>query len=188
MRAMIVRMAIDSFLIAAVLLLGVALFTAWNGGGNYPRFAAMLCAALATAYLTGVPGLAAAAGLIALPLSGAALGLSAFARTGRRLPQLPATLVLAGALGGGIAALFTGAVMAALLPLAAGGIAMLIAYLRHGAIIPALSGFLIVAAASAGISDGLGAASLGLLAAGLFGAGFQKRLSSRRADLSVSMP
>src|SRR5690349_6401227 len=119
-------MAIDSSLIAAFLLLSVALFTACSGAGNYLRFAAMLSAALAAACLSREPGLSAAAGLIALPLPGAALGLSALARAGRRLPQLPATLALAGALGAGLGALFTGAVMAALLPLALGGVAMTI--------------------------------------------------------------
>lgn len=182
-------MAPDSVaLISAVLLLGVALFTAWNGGGNYLRFAAMLCAAVAAAYLSRLPGLAAAAALLALPMTGAALALSALAHAGARLPQLPATLVLAGALGAGLAALLTGTAMAALLPLALGGVAMAIANLRGGAPVAALSGFLIVAASCAGISDGLGAASLGLLAAGLFGSNLQKRVSSRRADLSAGLP
>lgn len=174
--------------ISALLLLGVALFTAWNGSGNYLRFAAMLFAALAAAYLSHLPGLAAAAGLIALPLAGAALGLSALARAGIRLPQLPATLTLAAALASGLAALLGGVVMAALLPLALGGVAILIANLRRGAFIAALPGILIVAAASAAISDGLGTASLSLLAAGLFGATLQKRVSSRRADFSAGMP
>jgi hypothetical protein len=181
-------MAIDSSLIAALLLLGVALLTAWSGSGNYLRFAAMLCAALAAAWLTGIPGLAAAAGLIVLPLAGAALGLSALARAGQRMPQLPATLVLAGTLGSGLAALLMGVVMAALLPLALGGLVMSIAGLRRGARRSAMAGFLILAAAAAGVSDGLGAASLSLLAAGLFGAGLQKRLSSRRGDLSSALP
>ena len=175
-------------LIAALLLLAVALFTAWSGGGNYLRFAAMLLAALAAAWLSRLPGLAAAAALIALPLAGAALGLSALARGGARLPQLPATLVLAGALGAGLAALFTGTVMAALLPLALGGGAMVLTNLRSGALLAALSGVLIVAAASAGLSDGLGAASFSLLSAGLFGATFQKRVSTRRGDFSVGAP
>lgn len=178
----------DSSLIAAVLLLGTALFTAVSGGGNYLRFAAMLLAALAAAYLSRQPGLAAAAGLIALPLSGAALGLSALARAGTKLPQLPATLALAGALASGLGALFTGTVMAALLPLALGGIAMIAASLKSGAGIAAMAGFLILCAACAGISDGLGAASLSLLAAGLFGANIQKRVSNRRADFSPRMP
>jgi hypothetical protein len=166
----------------------VALFTAWSGRGNYLRFAAILCAALAAGYLTAIPGLAAAVGLIALPLSGVALGLSALARAGTRLPQLPATLVLAGALGAGIAALFTGAVMAALLALAAGGIAIIIGCLKSRALVASLSGFLVVAAAASGVSEGLGAASLSLLAAGLFGAGIQKRVSSRPAEFSMRLP
>lgn len=182
-------MPVDSVaLISAVLLLGVALFTAVSGGGNYLRFAAMLLAAPAAAYLSRQPGLAAAAGLIALPLSGAALGLSALARAGTKLPQLPATLVLAGALACGLGALFTGTVMAALLPLALGGIAMSAAGLKDGFSLPAMAGFLILCAAGAGISDGLGAASLSLLAAGLFGANLQKRVSSRRADFSAGTP
>jgi hypothetical protein len=181
-------MAIDSSLIAAVLLLGTALFTAVGGGGNYLRFAAMLLAALAAACLSRQPGLAAAAGLIALPLSGAALGLCALARAGARLPQLPATLLLAGALACGLGALFTGTVMAALLPLALGGIAMIAASLKGGVAIAAMAGFLVLGAACAGLSDGLGAASLSLLAAGLFGANLQKRVSSRRADFSAGMP
>jgi hypothetical protein len=165
------RMPVDSVaLVSAVLLLGVALFTAVSGGGNYLRFAAMLLAAVAAAYLSRQPGLAAAAGLIALPLSGAALGLSALARAGTRLPQLPATLLLAGALACGLGALFTGTVMAALLPLAFGGIAMTAASLKNGFSLAAMAGFLVLCAACAALSDGLGAASLSLLAAGLFGA------------------
>lgn len=174
-------------LLAAILLLGTALFTAVHGG-NYLRFAAMLLAAVAAAYLSRQPGLAAAAGLIALPLAGAALGLSALARAGVKLPQLPATLVLAGAFASGLGALFTGTVMAALLPLALGGIAMTAASLKDGFSLAAMAGFLILCAAAAGFSDGLGAASLSLLAAGLFGANIQKRVSSRRADFSPRMP
>ena len=181
-------MAIDSSLIAAFLLLGVALFAAWSGAGNYLRFAAMLCAALAAACLSRQPDLAAAAGLIVLPMTGAALGLSALARAGRKLPQLPATLALAGALGAGLGALFTATVMAALLPLALGGVAMTIAGMRCGAIVPALSGFLVLGCACAAVSDGLGAASFGMLGAGLFGACFQRRVSSRPADLSSALP
>jgi hypothetical protein len=181
-------MAIDSSLIAALLLLGVALFTAWTGAGNYLRFAAMLCAALAAACLSRQPGLAAAAGLIVLPLTGAALGLSVLARAGRKLPQLPATLALAGAFGGGLAALFSGAVMAALLPLALGGVTIVIVCLRSGAFVASVSGLLVAAAAASGVSEGPGAACLSLLAAGLFGAGLQKRVSSRRADLSSALP
>lgn len=170
MRAHDGRMSADSAaLLSAVLLLGVALFTA-TGGGNYQRFAAMLLAALAAAYLSRQPGLAAAAGLIALPLSGAALGLSALARAGAKLPQLPATLVLAAALACGLGALFTGTVMAALLPLALGGVAMIAANLKHGIGMAAMAGLLILCAACAAISDGLGTASMSLLAAGLFGA------------------
>lgn len=181
-------MAIDSSFVAAVVLLGVALFAAVAGHGNYLRFAAMLCAALAAAFLARVPGLAAAAALIALPLSGAALGLSALARAHRPVPPLLASLALASALVAGLGALFTGLVTASLLPLALGGIGAGFAGLQRKSLIAVSAGFLLAAAACAGWSDGLGAASLSLLAAGLLGVAIQKRVSSRPAQLSLRLP
>jgi hypothetical protein len=112
---------LDSTLAAAAILLIVTLFAGRPGTGNYLRFAAILLAALALAALSDIRGLASAAALIVLPLSGAAMGLSALARTRRRAPQLVAACALASALTAGLFALFTGLVTAALLPLALGG-------------------------------------------------------------------
>ena len=63
---------------------------------------------------------------------------------------------LAAALFAGLFALFTGVVTAALLPLAFGGVAMLLS----GRIFTMLPGLLLLAAACAGLSAGLGAALL----------------------------
>jgi hypothetical protein len=167
----------DSTLIAAFLLLGAALFASRPGTGNYLRFAAILCAALAAALVSGVTGLAPAAAFVALPLTGAALGLSALARTRRRAAPLMASMALAAAFTAGLFAFFTATATAALLPLALGGVAMM----ASGRIFAMLAGLLLLASACAGWSAGLSAPLLTLLAASLFGAGRYRRVSSRRA-------
>ncbi len=83
---------------------------------------------------------------------------------------------LAAALFAGLFALFTGVVTAALLPLAFGGVAMLLS----GRIFTMLPGLLLLAAACAGLSAGLGAALLSLLAAALFGAAQPARVEQAR--------
>jgi hypothetical protein len=175
---------LDSTLAAAAILLIVTLFAGRPGTGNYLRFAAILLAALALAALSDIRGLASAAALIVLPLSGAAMGLSALARTRRRAPQLVAACALASALTAGLFALFTGLVTAALLPLALGGAAML----ATGRIFSMLSGLLLVAAACAGWGGGVGAPLLGLLAASLYGAGLYRRVSSKRGSAAPASP
>ncbi len=163
----------DATLIAAILLLGAALFAGRTGTGNYLRFAAILCAALALAVLSRVGGLAAAAALVALPLAGAALGLSALARAGRKCPPLLAAFALAAALFAGLATIFIGTVTPVLVPLAFGGVAMMLS----GRIIFIASGLLLLAAASAGLSEGLGAGLLAFVAVSLLGAGLYRRVS-----------
>lgn len=175
----------DPILIAAMLLLGASLFAGRSGTGDYLRFAAMLSSALALAVLSRVEGLAAAAALVTLPLAGAALGLSALARVGRRSPPLLACLLLALALASGLSALFTGMAAAALLPLALGGLAMLLA---AGRPVTMLSGLLLLAASSAGLGEGMGAGLLALLAAALTGAGLYRRVSSRTAFFVSAAP
>lgn len=174
----------DPILIAAMLLLGASLFAGRSGTGDYLRFAAMLSSALALAVLSRVEGLAAAAALVTLPLAGAALGLSALARAGRRSPPLLACLLLALALASGLSALFTGMAAPALLPLALGGLAMLLA----GRPVTMLSGLLLLAASSAGLGEGMGAGLLALLAAALTGAGLYRRVSSRTAFFVAAAP
>jgi hypothetical protein len=177
-------MVFDSTVAASLLLIAAAVFSARPGTGNYLRFAAILCAALAAALLSRVAGLGAAAALVALPLAGAALGLSALARTRRRAPPLAASMALAASLTAGLFAFFTGMVTAALLPLALGGVAMLLS----GRVFAMLSGLLLLAAACAGLSAGLDAALLSLLAASLFGAGLYRRVSSRGAGPASPAP
>ena len=173
----------DPLVVSAVLLLVAALFAGRPGTGNYLRFAAILCAALALAVLSRIEALAAATALVALPLAGVALGLSALARAGRKLPPLLASIALAGALLAGLVAFFTGSVMPVLLPLALGGVAMLVS----GRIFAMLSGALLLAAASAGLAAGLEAGLLSLLAAALLGAGLYRR-ASRMMPLAPAAP
>jgi hypothetical protein len=178
----------SSLLIAAALLLGASVF-AWRAGPHdYLRFAAILFAALAVAAVlqSGVPGLAPAladaVALIVMPLGGAALGLFAVARFAKPLPPLAATAALAASLCGGIAALVTGDPLAALLPLALAGVAIVFAALYRLAPVAALSGGLLFAGACAFAGDGAGRAALSLFAAGLFGLSAQRLSSSSRAE------
>jgi hypothetical protein len=176
-------------MIAALLLLAVALSA--GRGSAYLRFAAMLFAALALGCCAQiqVPGLGRAVALIILPLGGATLGLFALARFGRKLPALPATLLLAASLACGLGALLLDdAAILALVPLALGGLAVIFASLHRMALIAAFSGMLLFAGACAFTIAGTSAATLSLLAAALFGLSVQTFSSNRPADFSVSMP
>ena len=135
-----------------------------------------------------VPGLDHAVALMILPLGGATLGLFALARFGRKLPALPATLLLGSSLACGIGALLGGSAIIALLPLALGGVAVIFASLHRMALIAALSGMLLFAAACAFTIAGTSAATISLLAAALFGLSVQTFSSKRRADFSVGIP
>jgi hypothetical protein len=178
-------MALDSTLIAAVLLLGASLYAAIAGAGVYLRFAAILCAALALAVLAQIvlPGFAAAAALPVLPLAGAGLSLCVVARLLRPLPPLPATLVLVLALGCGIASLFGAALLFALLPLLLGGLVATVAALHRAAVTGVLAGVLLMASACAFAAAGLTLPGLALLSASLAGFAIQTRASNRRASL-----
>ena len=178
----------DPDIIAALLLLAVALLA--GRGGAYLRFAAMLFAALALACCAQiyVPGLDHAVALMILPLGGATLGLFALARFGRKLPALPATLLLTASLACGLGALLEGTAILALIPLALGSLAVIFASLHRMALIAAFSGMLLFAAACAFTIAGTSVATLSLLTAALFGLSVQTFSSNRRADFSVSLP
>ena len=169
----------EPLLIAAVMLLAAALFAGRSGTGNYLRFAAILCAALAVALLSPLEGLAVAAAMFALPLVGVALGLSALARMRRPAPALVASLALAAALACGLGAIFTATVTPVIAPLALGGVVMMISARP----VLMLSGVLLLAAASAGLGEGLGAGLVSLLAAALLGAGLYSRVSRTAPSL-----
>jgi len=185
----------DSPLIAAALLLGAALYAALAGTGVYLRFAAMLCAALAAALLAALllpgffdPRLAAAVALPVLPLAGVSLGLCAIARCLRPMPALPATLALAAALAGGIAALFGAGLLFALLPLLLAGVAVMVAALHRAAFSLLLAGALLMAAASAFLARGVTLPGVMLLAAALAGFAVQTRASNSRAAFGSAAP
>jgi hypothetical protein len=177
-----------SDIIAAFLLLAAAMLV--GRGGAYMRFAALLFAALALACCTQVqvPGLGNAVALMILPLGGATLGLFSLARFGRKLPAFPATLLLSASLACGLGALLGGTAILALLPLALGGLVVIFASLHRMALIAALSGMLLVAAACAFTIAGTSMATLSLLAAALFGLNVQTVSSNMPAVFSVSAP
>lgn len=188
-------MAFDSTLIAALPLMAASLYAAVTGAGVYLRFAAMLCAALAAALLAALllpghfdAGLAAAVALPVLPLAGVSLGLCAIARCLRPMPALPATLALAAALAGGIAALFGGSLLFALLPLLLGGLAVMVAALHRAAFSLLLAGALLMAAASAFLARGVTLPGVMLLAAALAGFAVQTRASHNRAAFGSATP
>jgi hypothetical protein len=185
----------DSALIAALLLLASSLCAALSGTGVYLRFAAMLGAALAAAFLAPplLPGLfdmrlAAAVALPVLPLAGVGLGLCAIARCLGPMPPLPATLALAVALAGGIAALLGASLLFALLPLLLGGLAVTVAALHRAALCLLLAGMLLMAAAAAFLARGVALPGVMLLAAALAGFAAQTRASNSRAAFGPAAP
>jgi hypothetical protein len=183
-------MVFDSILVAAVTLLGAALFAIVCGAGVYLRFAAILCAALAVAVGAQrlLPGVAGAVALPVLPLAGVSLALGAIARFLRPLPSLPATLTLLLALGGGVGALFGAGLVFALLPLLLGGLAATIAALHRAAVTALLAGVLLMASACAFAGAGVAMPGLLLLAAALAGFSVQTRASNTRASLVSFSP
>ncbi len=183
-------MALDSTLIAALPLMAASLYAAVTGAGVYLRFAAMLCAALAAALLVQLllPGFAAAVALPVLPLAGVSLGLCAVARCLRPMPALPATLALAAALAGGIAALFGASLLFALLPLLLGGLAVMVVALHRAAFSLLLAGALLMAAAAAFLARGVTLPGVMLLAAALAGFAVQTRASNSRAAFGSAAP
>jgi hypothetical protein len=182
-------MVLDSSLIAAVLLLAASLHTARAGTGAYLRFAAILCAALALAWLAEplLPGLAGAVALPVLPLAGAGLALSAIARCFKPVPALPATLTLMAALAGGILTVFGAGLLFALAPLLLGGLAVILAALHRAAFVLLLAGVLLMASAAALLARGVALPGAVLLAAALVGFA-QRRVSSSRAGLIGAVP
>jgi len=123
-----------------------------------------------------------------LPLTGAALSLSALALLARPLPPLLATLALSAALAGGLAALAGYGLLLALWPLLLGGVAAMVAALHRGALPALLAGLLLAAAALAFAGAGLALPGLILLAASLTGFALQKRVSSKSAGLAWFSP
>jgi hypothetical protein len=183
-------MAPDSLPIAAAVLLAASLYAAKAGTGVYLRFAAMLCAALAAALPASLllPGLDAAVALPVLPLAGVGLALCAIARCLGPMPALPATLALAAALAGGIAALFGGSLLFALLPLLLGGLAVMAAALHRAVPSLLLAGLLLMAAAAAFLARGVALPGVLLLAAALAGFAAQTRVSNSRAVFGSATP
>jgi hypothetical protein len=175
-------------LLAAMALLAVSLQAVLRGPGLYLRFAAALCGALALAVLAErwAPGLAAAASLPALPLAGAALGLTGVARCTRPVPPLLASLFLVAALAAGLLALFGFNAVLVLLPLLAGGIGVAAVAGLSGAPVTALAGALLAASAPAFLARGIAAPGLLLLAASLAGFALQTLASKRRAEKAAA--
>jgi hypothetical protein len=88
----------------------------------------------------------------------------------------------------GLDALLDGTTIPALLPLALGGLAVIFAGLHRMALIAAISGMLLFAAACAFTIAGATTATLSLLAAALFGLSIQTFSSNKLANFSVGTP
>jgi hypothetical protein len=115
-----------------------------------------------------------------------ALGLYGVAKFGRSLPALPATLLLAASLVGGLGALLGAPVIMAVAPLALGALLTVFASLHRMALIAALAGVLLLACACAFMAGGIGAAPLSLLAAAVFGLGLQRVRSRSLAVIPLA--
>jgi hypothetical protein len=137
-------MAFDSLSIAAACALFAASVGAWRlaaplraGARLYVRFSAVLFAALAVSLPLQLSGIAA---LFLLPLGAASLTIAALARFAAPLPVFAATLALIAGLAGGLAALLSGAIMPALVPVMLAGFAIIAAALNGLAVMPVLAG------------------------------------------------
>jgi hypothetical protein len=146
---MIVLMALDSLSLLSACALFAACVGAWvlsarlrTGARLYLRFCAMLFAGLALSLPLQLSDIAA---LFLLPLGAASLMITALARFARPLPVFVATLTLIAGLGGGLAALLSGATMLALVPVMLAGLAIIAAALNGLAVMPALAGAALLA-------------------------------------------
>lgn len=132
----------------------------------YLRFAAVLFSALAVS----VPlGMATVAALLLLPLASAALMISALARFSRPLAVLPASLALVAGLACGLAALISGAVMPALVPVMVFGFVVIAAAIQGIAMMAVLAGGSLVASGLTFIGQGARSGLLLFCAASLVG-------------------
>src|SRR5262245_36477664 len=129
-------MAFDSLILAAsAALFGAAIASWWLSAPLtaparlYLRCASVLLAALATARMLGLCGIAA---LLLLPLAAAALALAALARFARPLGSLSATLLLVAGLAAGLCAMLFDLWVAALIPVAVAGL-VIVATALHAA-------------------------------------------------------
>lgn len=166
-------MAFDSLILAAAAALFGAGLAAWRLSAAltvqarlYLRFAAVLFAALAAASVFSVSDIAA---LLLLPLAAAALALSALARFARPLGSIGATLTLVACLAAGLCAMLFNLWIAALLPVAICGLAIVAAALHVMALVPVLSGLALFASALACLQPGAEAGTLLFAAAALLG-------------------
>jgi hypothetical protein len=179
-------MAFDSLSFLASL----ALFAAGIGGWLlaaplkaasrlYLRFAAILFAALAICAPLGLGDMAA---LFLLPLASAALVISALARFARPLNSFAASAVLVAALGCGLGAMLSGAVLVALAPAMLAGLVLIAAAANRVAGMAALSGLGLIAAGLCYVQQGAGAGLMLFCAAALVGL---SRNSARNSALAV---
>lgn len=171
----------DAMTGACAVLLFIAAIGAWNLAGSgraairlYQRLAAMLlsglavCAGLAASG-AAMPGLGDAAALILMPLVAAALGAAVLARFARRLPDLLASLLLAGALALGLASALTGWAMLAVVPVVLAGLLTGALALGGGALLAMLGAMSLVASALALLQQGAGGGMLLFAAAAIVG-------------------
>src|SRR3954471_22847238 len=171
---MIAPMPSDSLDLLAAAALFAATIGAWWLSGSlrirerlYLRFAAMLLSALAVS----VPlGLANVTVLFLLPLSAAALMVSALARfSSRPIAVGWAALALVVALAGGLAALVGGWWVLALAPVMLAGLAVIAAAINSMALLPVLAGTSLLAAGLVFLEEGAEAGLLLFAAAALVG-------------------